>query len=55
MDEVLSVGDAFFPDKCMERMHDFQRRGTTIVVVSHILSSSQPSANGLSGWSTAGS
>ena len=37
VDEVLSVGDAFFQDKCLERMHDFQRRGTTIVVVSHIL------------------
>ena len=37
VDEVLSVGDAFFQEKCLERMHDFQRRGTTIVVVSHIL------------------
>ena len=37
VDEVLSVGDAFFQEKCLERMHDFQQRGTTIVVVSHIL------------------
>jgi ABC-2 type transport system ATP-binding protein len=37
VDEVLSVGDAFFQEKCLERMHDFQRRGTTIVVVSHTL------------------
>ena len=37
VDEVLSVGDAFFQEKCLERMHDFQQRGTTIVVVSHAL------------------
>lgn len=37
VDEVLSVGDAFFQDKCLERMHEFQRRGVTIVVVSHSL------------------
>lgn len=37
VDEVLSVGDAFFEEKCIERMHEFQRRGTTIVVVSHSL------------------
>jgi len=35
VDEVLSVGDAFFQEKCIERMHQFQREGTTIVVVSH--------------------
>lgn len=37
VDEVLSVGDAFFQDKCLARMHEFQRRGTTIVIVSHSL------------------
>ncbi len=37
VDEVLSVGDAFFQEKCIERMHQFQRDGTTIVVVSHSL------------------
>jgi ABC-2 type transport system ATP-binding protein len=35
VDEVLSVGDAFFQEKCLERMHQFQRDGVTIVVVSH--------------------
>ncbi len=35
VDEVLSVGDASFEDKCLVKMHDFQARGTTIVVVSH--------------------
>ncbi|HEY5625430.1 MAG TPA: ABC transporter ATP-binding protein, partial [Dehalococcoidia bacterium] len=33
--EVLSVGDAFFQDKCYQRMQDFKRQGMTIVVVSH--------------------
>jgi len=37
VDEVLSVGDTFFQEKCLERMHEFQQRGTTIVVVSHSL------------------
>jgi ABC-type polysaccharide/polyol phosphate transport system ATPase subunit len=37
VDEVLSVGDQFFQEKCIERMHEFKRRGVTIVVVSHSL------------------
>ena len=37
VDEVLSVGDAFFQEKCIDKMHEFQRRGVTIVVVSHNL------------------
>ena len=35
VDEVLSVGDSAFQEKCLEKMHEFQERGTTIVVVSH--------------------
>jgi ABC-2 type transport system ATP-binding protein len=35
VDEVLSVGDAFFGEKCVLKMREFQSRGTTIVVVSH--------------------
>jgi len=38
VDEVLSVGDAFFQEKCVEKMHEFQKQGITIVVVSHGLS-----------------
>jgi ABC-type polysaccharide/polyol phosphate transport system ATPase subunit len=37
VDEVLSVGDAFFQEKCFDRMDEFKRRGVTIVVVSHSL------------------
>jgi ABC-2 type transport system ATP-binding protein len=35
IDEVLSVGDAFFQEKCLAKMHEFQATGTTIVLVSH--------------------
>jgi len=35
VDEVLSVGDAHFQDKCLAKMHEFQSQGVTIVVVSH--------------------
>ncbi len=35
IDEVLSVGDAAFQEKCLARMRAFQVQGTTIVLVSH--------------------
>jgi len=35
VDEVLSVGDAPFQEKCLDKMHQFQEQGVTIVVVSH--------------------
>lgn len=37
IDEVLSVGDAVFRLRCLERMHDLVRRGTTLVFVTHNL------------------
>ncbi len=37
VDEVLSVGDTRFQEKCLERMFSFQSQGTTIVFVSHSL------------------
>jgi ABC-type polysaccharide/polyol phosphate transport system ATPase subunit len=37
VDEVLAVGDIAFQLKCMDRMLEIQKAGTTIVVVSHNL------------------
>jgi ABC-type polysaccharide/polyol phosphate transport system ATPase subunit len=39
LDEVLSVGDEQFKQKCLERIHEFRRRGVTILFVSHDLQS----------------
>ena len=37
IDEVLAVGDARFQEKCVDKIREFQRRGVTIVFVSHEL------------------
>ena len=38
IDEVLAVGDERFRQKCLARMEEVRRRGTTIVLVSHDMS-----------------
>ena len=35
LDEVLAVGDEAFQQKCFGRIFDFQRRGGTLIFVSH--------------------
>ena len=37
VDEALSVGDAAFQERCMERMTKLVRSGTTLIFVSHNL------------------
>ncbi len=37
IDEVLAVGDTAFQAKCIDKIREFQRRGVTIVFVSHEL------------------
>lgn len=37
IDEVLAVGDIAFQLKCLDRIRDFQRRGRTLLFVSHAL------------------
>jgi lipopolysaccharide transport system ATP-binding protein len=39
VDEVLAVGDARFQQKCLQRMQQFRDRRTTMVFVSHDVSS----------------
>jgi ABC-2 type transport system ATP-binding protein len=41
VDEVLSVGDAEFQEKCADRIKAFRQSGTTILLVSHGLDSVQ--------------
>lgn len=37
LDEILSVGDASFRDRCDERIQSFVKRGATIILVAHQL------------------
>jgi len=37
LDEVLAVGDASFQEKCLARIDELKRAGTTIVFISHDL------------------
>ena len=39
VDEVLSVGDANFQQKCLRRIEEVVRQGTTLIYVSHDLTS----------------
>lgn len=35
IDEVLAVGDFRFQDKCMEKIRELRKQGTTMLVISH--------------------
>jgi ABC-2 type transport system ATP-binding protein len=37
VDEILSVGDAEFQEKCDQRMEEFHRQRKTLVIVSHAM------------------
>jgi ABC-type polysaccharide/polyol phosphate transport system ATPase subunit len=41
LDEVLAVGDLAFQAKCLQRIEDLRRSGTTIVFISHDLGAVQ--------------
>lgn len=45
VDEVLAVGDLAFQMKCFDRIRDFQKRGKTILLVSHDLVSVEQFCN----------
>ncbi|HUP03535.1 MAG TPA: ABC transporter ATP-binding protein [Bryobacteraceae bacterium] len=38
VDEALSVGDIYFRQRCMRKIHDLRARGVTIVYVTHDIS-----------------
>lgn len=35
LDEILSVGDVYFQNKCFKRIREFKANGTSIILVSH--------------------
>ena len=35
VDEVLSVGDAYFQAKCYDRIREFKEKGTSLILVTH--------------------
>lgn len=35
VDEALAVGDTYFVHRCMHRFHEMQRKGKTIILVTH--------------------
>jgi len=37
IDEVLAVGDARFQQKCYRRLREMRDRGTTILLVTHVV------------------
>lgn len=37
IDEILSVGDKHFQDKCFNKMQELKKEGKTIVLVTHDL------------------
>ena len=45
VDEALSVGDAYFQHKSFSRIQDFQKQGTTLLLVSHDKASIQAVCN----------
>lgn len=39
VDEALSVGDIYFQSKCFKKMDEIKRKGTTVLLVTHDMSS----------------
>ncbi|MBI2441197.1 MAG: ABC transporter ATP-binding protein [Lentisphaerae bacterium] len=47
IDEVLAVGDASFQMKCLDRIRQFQKKGKTILFVSHALETVEEFCHGV--------
>ena len=41
LDEILAVGDGTFQRKCLERIHSFCEQGTTVLLVTHDLTTAR--------------
>ena len=41
LDEVLTVGDSAFTEKCEQRLREFHDAGTTVLMVSHVVQAIQ--------------
>ena len=41
IDEALAVGDIRFQEKCFRKIHDIQRNGTTVILVTHDLNAAK--------------
>lgn len=52
VDEILSVGDYRFQEKCKERMNDMLKGGTTLIFVSHSEEQVKTFVRRLFGWIT---
>ncbi len=50
VDEVLSVGDFHFQQKCEARINRMKENGTTILFVSHNMEQVRNLCTGLYGW-----
>ena len=53
VDEALAVGDVYFRQRCMRKVHELRARGITILFVSHATEMSRRWATAPCGWSTA--
>ncbi|NRA65808.1 MAG: ABC transporter ATP-binding protein [Pseudobacteriovorax sp.] len=47
IDEILAVGDQNFQKKCLQKLDDLRKKGTTIVIVSHDLATIESIASRL--------
>src|SRR5579862_539312 len=50
VDEALAVGDIYFRQRCMRKVHELRARGITILFVSHATTDVKASATASCGW-----
>ena len=55
MDEALSVGDIYFRQRCMRKVHEMRDAGVTILFVSHAIAEVKALGTARCGWTPAAS